>query len=66
MIESLRLGLDGSFLGLDTGVGDVGEEEDASVVAVVGSALERVEVECLLPGCEGGVSKVSRHYGSTA
>lgn len=67
MMESLRLGLDGNFLGLDTVVADVGEDE-VSVVAVVGSAIERVEVECLLPGrkCEGGVSRVSRHCGSTA
>lgn len=67
MMESFRLGLDGAFLGFDTGVADVGEEE-VSVVAVVRSAFERVEVECLLPGrkCEGGVSKVSRHCGSTA
>lgn len=49
MMESFRLGLDGTFLGLATGVADVGEE-DVSVVAVVGSAFERVEVECLLPG----------------
>lgn len=66
MMESLRLGLDGTFLGLDTGVADGGEEA-VSVVAVVGSAFERVEVEFLLPGrkYEGGVSKVSRHCGST-
>lgn len=67
MMESFRLGLDGNFLGLDTVVADVGEEE-VSVVAAVGSALESVEVECLLPGrkCVGGVSKISRHCGSTA